>query len=82
MEGNTAITTVSPKGQVTIPGPLRARYGFPPGTKVVWLERDGELIPKPLLSVKQLAGRYRSGERTLGDALIAERQRDRKHEVG
>ncbi len=25
------ITTVNPKGQVTIPEPLRERYGFPPG---------------------------------------------------
>lgn len=33
------ITTVSQKGQVTIPEALRARYGFPLGTKVVWLER-------------------------------------------
>jgi bifunctional DNA-binding transcriptional regulator/antitoxin component of YhaV-PrlF toxin-antitoxin module len=41
------ITTVNPKGQVTIPEPLWSRYGFPPGTKVVWLERDGDLIPKP-----------------------------------
>ncbi len=45
------ITTVSPKGQVTIPEALRARYGFPPGTKVVWLERGGDPVPKPLLSV-------------------------------
>ena len=44
------ITTVNPKGQVTIPEPLRDRYGFPPGTKVVWLERDGDLIRKPLVA--------------------------------
>ena len=30
------ITTVNPKGQGTIPEPLRDRYGFAPGTKVVW----------------------------------------------
>ena len=34
--GNTVITTVNTKGQVTIPEPLRCKYGFPPGTKVVW----------------------------------------------
>jgi AbrB family looped-hinge helix DNA binding protein len=28
-------TTVNTKGQVTIPEPLRSKYGFPPGTKVV-----------------------------------------------
>ncbi|MDA8040313.1 MAG: AbrB/MazE/SpoVT family DNA-binding domain-containing protein [Actinomycetota bacterium] len=44
------ITTVNRKGQVTIPESLRDRYGFPPGTKVVWLERDGDLIRKPLVA--------------------------------
>jgi AbrB family looped-hinge helix DNA binding protein len=76
------ITTVNPKGQVTIPEPLRARYGFPPGTKVVWLERDGDLIPKPLLSVDELRGRYRSMAGDLTDSLLAERARDREREDG
>jgi len=72
------ITTVNPKGQVTIPEPLRDRYGFPPGTKVVWLERDGDIIPKPLLSVEQLRGRFKGGELT--KMLLEERNRDREHE--
>jgi AbrB family looped-hinge helix DNA binding protein len=76
------ITTVNPKGQVTIPEPLRARYGFPPGTKVVWLERDGDLIPKPLLSVDELRGRFRPASGVLTQALLAERARDRKREDG
>jgi len=70
------ITTVNRKGQVPIPESLRDRYGYPPGTKVVWLERDGDLIPKPLLSVEQLRGRFK-GEDTLDqdelDKLIASR---------
>ena len=74
------ITTVNPKGQVTIPEPLRERYGFPPGTKVVWLERDGDLIPKPLLSLDQLRGRFKGAGLT--DALREERTRDRTHEDG
>lgn len=76
------ITTVNPKGQVTIPGPLRTRYGFPPGMKVVWLERDGDLIPKPLLSVDQLRGRYRSEPGRLTEALLSERAHDREREDG
>ena len=74
------ITTLSPKGQVTIPESLRARYGFPPGTKVVWLERGGDLVPKPLLSVEQFRGRFREG--VLTATLLEERARDRKHEEG
>jgi len=72
------ITTVNPKGQVTIPEPLRERYGFAPGMKVVWLERDGDLIPKPLMSVEQLRGRFKGSELTT--MLLEERVRDRKHE--
>ena len=74
------ITTVNRKGQVTIPESLRDRYGFPPGTKVVWLERNGDLIPKPLLSVKQLRGRFKGDMLTA--ILLEERARDRTHEDG
>ena len=74
------ITTVNRKGQVTIPESLRDRYGFPPGTKVLWLERDGDLIPKPLLSVEPLRGRYKGEELTA--MLPEERARDRTHEDG
>jgi bifunctional DNA-binding transcriptional regulator/antitoxin component of YhaV-PrlF toxin-antitoxin module len=74
------ITTVNPKGQVTMPEPLRDRYGFPPRTKVVWLEREGDLIPKPLLSVEQLRGRFKGAE--LAAMLLEERSRDLRHEDG
>jgi bifunctional DNA-binding transcriptional regulator/antitoxin component of YhaV-PrlF toxin-antitoxin module len=74
------ITTVNPKGQVTIPEPLRARYGFPAGAKVIWLERDGDLIPKPLLSLAELAGRYPSSDVALTEALLAERALDHERE--
>ena len=74
------ITTVSPKGQVTIPEALRARYGFPPGTKVVWMERDGDLVLRPLLSVEQWRGRFQGS--ALSATLLEERALDRKHEDG
>ena len=74
------ITTVNRKGQVTIPKSLRNRYGFSPGAKVVWLERDADLIPKPLLSVEQLRGRFKGEELTA--MLLEERARDRTHKDG
>ena len=75
------ITTVTRKGQVTIPTSSRDRYGFPPGTKVVWLERDADdLIAKPLLAVEQLCGRFKGEELTA--LLLEERDRDRTHEDG
>jgi AbrB family looped-hinge helix DNA binding protein len=75
-------TTVNTKGQVTIPEPLRTKYGFPPGTKVVWIERDGELIPRPVMSLRELYGylRPKPGEQSLTDALLAERRAERERE--
>jgi hypothetical protein len=58
------------------------RYGFLPGTKVVWLEREGDLIPKPLLSVDELSGRYRQPTGRPTDALRDERALERKREDG
>jgi AbrB family looped-hinge helix DNA binding protein len=76
------VTTVNAKGQVTIPGALRSKYGFPPGTKVVWVERDGDLIPRPLLSVASLYGYWstKPGEKPLTEALLEERKAERARE--
>lgn len=76
------VTTVNPKGQVTIPEPLRTKYGFPPGTRVVWIERDGDLIPRRLLSLDELRGylKPRAGERSLTEALLADRRAERAAE--
>jgi AbrB family looped-hinge helix DNA binding protein len=75
-------TTVNTKGQVTIPEPLRKKYGFTPGTKVMWIERDGQLIPIPVLPWRSLRGRYRTrpGEPSLTDLLLAERRVERERE--
>lgn len=71
-----AVTTVNPKGQVTIPDEIRARYGFAPGTKVAWLERDGYAIPVALRGRVSLRGRLAgpSGSPSLGAILRAERR--------
>ncbi len=46
----------------------------------MWLDGDGDLIPKPLLSVEQLRGRFKGEELTA--MLLEERARDRTHEDG
>jgi AbrB family looped-hinge helix DNA binding protein len=76
------ITTVNTKGQVTIPEPLRSKYGFPPGTKVMWIEREGEIIPRPLLSLAEIREMLRPapGEPGLAELLLAERRAEREHE--
>jgi AbrB family looped-hinge helix DNA binding protein len=76
------ITTVNTKGQVTIPEPLRRRYGFPPGTRVIWIERDGELVPRPLPSLQEIREILRPGpdEPPLTELLLAERRIERERE--
>jgi AbrB family looped-hinge helix DNA binding protein len=76
-------TTVNTKGQVTIPEPLRSKYGFPPGTKVMWIERDGELIPRPIKPWGELHGTFRPkpGEKSLLEMLRTERRAEREHEA-
>lgn len=75
-------TTVNTKGQVTIPEPLRRKYGFAPGTKVVWIERDGQIIPEPVRPLTELQGIIprREGELSLTEILLAERRGDRERE--
>jgi len=41
-------STTTSKGQIVIPRKLRAKYGIKPGTKVGFVEKDGELIIKAL----------------------------------
>ncbi|MHB1893850.1 MAG: AbrB/MazE/SpoVT family DNA-binding domain-containing protein [Candidatus Dormibacteria bacterium] len=80
----SVVTTVNPKGQVTIPGPLRVRYGFPPGTKVAWIEREGELIPRPVRTIDGLVGAVAPdpGRRSLADQLLRDRHAEREREDG
>jgi AbrB family looped-hinge helix DNA binding protein len=75
-------TTVNTKGQVTIPEPLRRKYGFLPGTRVIWVEQDGQIIPHPVRSILELRGFLSRppGEITASELLLQERQADRERE--
>jgi len=42
----TSITTS--KGQVVIPKKLRRKYGIKPGTKVAFIDNDGDIVLKAL----------------------------------
>jgi bifunctional DNA-binding transcriptional regulator/antitoxin component of YhaV-PrlF toxin-antitoxin module len=48
---------------------LRRKYGFEPGTRVEWIEREGELIPRRVMSLDELRGYLRPapGETSLTD---------------
>lgn len=75
-------STVTKKGQIVIPAPLRRRLGFEEGTKVVVTETsDGGVKVQPLdLSYfEQFAG-ILGGEGDATAALLHERNRDKDRE--
>lgn len=51
-------TTVSEKGQITIPKRLRDRLGLRPGTIIEFEEADGRLIGRRLVPVDHLDELY------------------------
>ena len=77
-------TRVSPKGQVTIPEPIRRRYGLQPGARVAWVERDGAVFPVALRGLTSLRGLLRGGRgtRSLRAALAEDRAAERAREDG
>ena len=72
---------VSAKGRVVIPAALRKRFGIKPGASVVFQEApDGILLVSEIRDpVDALFGKL-AGEASLTDALLAERDRERKRE--
>jgi AbrB family looped-hinge helix DNA binding protein len=67
------------KGQVVIPAELRKKYGITRGTRVMVMEREGEIVLKPLLSnpIKEARGMFKGGESAL-KTLLADREEEAK----
>jgi AbrB family looped-hinge helix DNA binding protein len=42
------ISTITTKGQVVIPSKIRKRHGLKKGTKITFIERNNEIVMKPL----------------------------------
>ena len=65
------------KGQVVIPAELRKKYHITRGTRVMVMEREGEIVIKPLLSntIKEARGMFKGGESAL-KALLADREEE------
>jgi AbrB family looped-hinge helix DNA binding protein len=74
-------STVTQKGQIVIPAPLRRKLGFEQGTKVVVIETDDGVEVRPLDAryFEQFAG-VLSGEGDATHALLEERQKDKDRE--
>jgi AbrB family looped-hinge helix DNA binding protein len=72
-----AIVKTTVKGQVVIPAKLRKKYHIVKGTKVKIIERDGEIIIKPLLTdpVKEARGIFKGGNSAI-KTLLSERAKE------
>lgn len=63
-----SITTISTKGQITLPVRFRRKLGLKPGDRVVMDESDDQLIIRKPLDIFKFKG-------FLGKALPAEKER-------
>jgi len=73
-------STITRKGQVVIPSPLRKKYGLDGGTEVEWIDTGQviKVIPIPKDLLKALRGSAK-GE-NLTKHLLAERKEDKSLE--
>ncbi len=60
---NTYYSTISVKGQVTIPAPLRELLGLNKGTRVVFELLDDRVVVKRAKNLEDLAGIFDTGRR-------------------
>ena len=76
----TPIQSTSAKGQVTIPIAIRRKLGIEEGTKVRFVERDGQVVLEKVdLSLASLCGMFTATrsvsleemDRAVGDAVAA-----------
>ena len=75
-----SIVTTTEKGQVVIPAQIRKRYHITKGTKVVILDKGGQIVLKPLLKepVKQARGIFKKGASAL-KTLMEDRKEEAKN---
>ena len=67
------------KGQVVIPRRLRRKYGIKPGTKVGFVDREGELVMRALTKeyFESFAGILK-GDDSLLEELMKEKEKEKK----
>jgi AbrB family looped-hinge helix DNA binding protein len=74
-------SNVTSKGQLVIPAKIRRRYGIKTGTRVRFVEREGEIVLQPVTSaaIRSLCGALKSDTPVTAE-LLAERARDKERE--
>jgi len=56
----TLMTTITSKGQVTIPIDIRDKFDFVPGKKIKFQVKDNDVIIKPVADFIDLMGAFHS----------------------
>ncbi len=54
-----ATTTMTSKGQITLPAPFRKLHQIEPGTRITLLQQKGRLVIQPPINVEDLRRRTR-----------------------
>ncbi len=72
---------VTSKGQLVVPARLRRRYGIKPGTKICFIERNGEILFQPVTReyIRSVCGMLKS-ETSATEELLKERAKDKERE--
>ncbi len=73
--------SVTSKGQLVIPARLRRKYRIEPGTKVLFMERNHEIVIQPVTKefVRSICGLFKS-ETSVTQMLLQERAKDKERE--
>lgn len=76
---NSAVSTVTTKGQLVIPSKLRRKYGIRKGTRVAMIEEENRIILQPLTReyIRSLRGSL-TGEPSALKFLKEGRSQDRE----
>ncbi len=72
---------VTTKGQLVVPARLRRKYGIKPGTKVAFIERNGEIVFQPITReyIHSIWGMFKDGP-SLTKALLETRAEEKARE--
>jgi len=73
--------SVTSKGQLVIPARLRRKYRIEPGTKILFMERNHEIVIQPVTKefTRSLCGLFKS-ETSATQMLLQERAKDKERE--
>ncbi len=72
---------VTTKGQLVIPASIRRKLGIKPGTKVCFVEREGEILFQPVTKeyIRSVCGMLKSPT-SVTQELLTDRRKDKERE--